>query len=43
LIIKKTLFSSIFTTVLCVVIIILFSQDKKWENYCSCPLLSLLV
>jgi rod shape-determining protein MreD len=29
LIIKKTLFSSIFTTVLCVVIIILFSQDKK--------------
>lgn len=29
LILKKTLFSSIFTIVLCMIIIILFSQDRK--------------
>ena len=35
LILKKTLFSSIFTIILCILIVILFSRNKKWGNYYS--------
>lgn len=35
LILQKTLFSGIFTILLCLIITILFSQKRKWENYCS--------
>lgn len=35
LILKKTLFSSIFTIILCILIIVLFSRNKKWENFYS--------
>lgn len=34
LILKNTLFSGIFTIILCLIITILFSQKRKWEN-CS--------
>jgi len=35
LILKKTLFSGIFTIILSILIIVLFSRNKKWENYYS--------
>ena len=35
LILQKTLFSGIFTIILCLIVSILFSQKRKWENYSS--------
>ena len=39
LILKKSLFSSIFTILLCLLITVLFSKKRKWENFYSFLLL----
>lgn len=36
-ILKKTLFSSIFTITLCLIFTTLFSRNSKWENYYLYP------